>query len=106
MTPRIVPENDNSLATVYPAPSPSGSDPAIEAGLRATQRAGFHRDADEGSKDPYRAQYRTSGTATDATVPIHSFFRDLIVVEESQIRSPIDRGREAGIEADAERGAQ
>src|SRR5215207_836785 len=47
----------------------------------------------DGRTDPYRAQHGIGYTRTHASVPAHSFFRDVWVVAQSEARAERSLGR-------------
>ncbi len=87
MSPRVIPRDErDALATVFP-PSHRSDDPAPRAGTERARRAAHERDIDVGIGDPYRAQYAPEGTFTDPSVPVHSYFRDRLLIAESEERA-------------------
>ena len=63
----------------------SGTRPVDEA-LRPARRAAWNRELDEQIGDPYRAQHGQGYTVTHRSVRVHSYYRDLLLIEESERR--------------------
>jgi hypothetical protein len=51
------------------------------------RRAARARATDEAVGDPYRAMYAPAATTIAGNVPVHSYWRDLLVVSESEARA-------------------
>jgi hypothetical protein len=84
LVPRVTPKADYPAVTIAP-PSPAYDfDPALDAVDAAARRAAYARRLDAETGDPYRSQYDpTNGFVQSA----HSFFRDLLVIAESDARA-------------------
>jgi hypothetical protein len=91
--PRVRPENP-VVTIAPPTPAPDVEDPALKAVDAAARRAAIAREFDAKSGDPYHSQYAPTGDFESA----HSFFRDLLVIAESDARAKdtLDRALSEG----------
>jgi hypothetical protein len=74
----------NPIAIAFPPRPPQ---PLPETIFTDQKRAVRARETDEAIGDPYRAQYAPERTFTDRSVSVHSYFRDVLLIAESEARA-------------------